>query len=144
VLNTLNNKVMEVTVRCAEPLEVGETPKGYLRVIPIIGGTFEGPRLKGKVIPGGADWNMTREDGVAEVFAKYTIETDDGVLISVTNEGTIKPNGERIITKPTFLVAIGKYDWLNDEIFIGTLDPLPTSEGIVVKLSFYHGGAVLE
>ena len=53
-------------------------------MVPITGGTFEGPRLKGKVLPG-ADWQIVRPDGVLELEARYALETDDGALISMVN-----------------------------------------------------------
>ncbi|WP_277679664.1 DUF3237 domain-containing protein [Gracilibacillus dipsosauri] len=132
-------KIMEVYVRCSEPLEIGDTPKGFLRVIPIVGGAFEGPAIKGKVVPGGADWNTVRKDGSKEVWARYTLETDDGTLISITNEGVHGScEKETIWTRPSFLVSTGQYAWLNGEIFVGTLEPQQVDEGIAVKLHFYR------
>ena len=59
--------------------------KGGRRIIPIAGGEFSGPKLRGKVLPGGADWQVLRDDGVAELEARYTLRTDDGALIYVRN-----------------------------------------------------------
>ena len=69
------------------PLELGETPLGRRRVIPITGGRFLGERLSGTILPGGADWQVIRRDGVAHLDARYTLQTDDGALIYVRNEG---------------------------------------------------------
>ena len=58
--------------------KLGHTPYGERRIINILGGTVEGPKLKGKVLPGGADWQVVRADGVVHLHARYTIETDSG------------------------------------------------------------------
>ena len=66
---------------------LGNTPYGERRIINILGGTVEGPRLNGKVLPGGADWQIVRADGVVHLNARYTIETDTGGQILVDAEG---------------------------------------------------------
>ena len=58
--------------------KLGNTPYGERRIIDILGGTVDGPKLKGKVLPGGADWQIVRADGVVHLTARYTIETDTG------------------------------------------------------------------
>jgi hypothetical protein len=67
--------------------KLGATPYGERRIINILDGTVDGPRLKGKVLPGGADWQIVRADGVVHLHARYTIETDSGGLILVDSEG---------------------------------------------------------
>src|SRR5690606_24229681 len=67
----------EVRAEVADPTVVGQMPNGLRRIIDITGGTFEGPRIKGRVVPGGADWQIIREDGFTEVDARYTLETED-------------------------------------------------------------------
>jgi hypothetical protein len=66
---------------------LGRTPYGERRVINILGGSVSGPRLTGRILPGGADWQIIRGDGAAEIKARYTIESDAGALILVTSEG---------------------------------------------------------
>src|SRR4051812_3925310 len=66
---------------------LGGTPYGERRIINILDGTVEGPRLNGKILPGGADWQVVRSDGVVHLHARYTIETDSGGLILVDSEG---------------------------------------------------------
>jgi len=66
---------------------LGQTPYGERRIIDIQGGTVEGPKLKGKVLPGGADWQIVRADGVVHLQARYTLESDAGALILVDAEG---------------------------------------------------------
>jgi Protein of unknown function (DUF3237) len=77
--------VFAARVTVDRPLELGDVGKGGRRIVPITGGEFAGPRLRGKVVPGGADWQIVRHDGVAELEARYTLQTDDGALIYVRN-----------------------------------------------------------
>lgn len=126
----------EVQARVNAAIELGETPLGRRRIIPIESGIVSGPRLSGVVIPGGADWQLIRPDGVAEIEARYTLRTDDGVLISVINRGLrhgppevmrrliageeVPPDQYYFRTTPTFEVAVGPHDWLNRTVFVGT------------------------
>ncbi len=71
----------------ADILQFGKTPAGERRVINILGGSIEGPRLNGEILPGGADWQIVRADGVADIQARYTIKSDKGGLILVSSEG---------------------------------------------------------
>jgi hypothetical protein len=73
----------QVTVDPA--LDLGDVAKGGRRIVPITGGEFSGPQLSGTVLSGGADWQILRSDGVAELEARYTLRTDDGALIYVRN-----------------------------------------------------------
>jgi hypothetical protein len=111
------------------PLVVGKASYGERRIINITGGEFEGPRLSGHVLPGGADWQIIRYDGITEVEAKYTLETDDGSLIYVSNRGLRhgpKEVIERLLkgedisaseyyfrTTPIFETGAPGYEWLN-------------------------------
>ena len=78
---------VSITVHVDPPLLVGQTPLGERRIINITGGHFTGEKLRGVVLPGGADWQLVRPDGAALLEAKYTLRTDDGALIYVTNRG---------------------------------------------------------
>jgi hypothetical protein len=131
--------VMTLHVKIAPALEVGEVGAGFRRVIPITGGSFEGPAIRGEVVPGGADWNLTRPDGVAEVWARYTLRADDGVLVGVTNAGLIVPQPDGSLyarTTPQFEVAGERYAWLQRSIFVGTL--IPVASGGAVQLQFFR------
>jgi hypothetical protein len=77
--------VFEARVTVDAPQELGDVGKGSRRIVPISGGEFSGPELRGEVLPGGADWQIVRSDGVAELEARYTLRTDDGALIHVRN-----------------------------------------------------------
>lgn len=72
-------------VKVDAPLDLGDVGKGGRRIVPIAGGEFSGPQLRGAVLPGGADWQVLRDDGVAELEARYTLRTDDAALIYVRN-----------------------------------------------------------
>lgn len=118
----------------AEITEVGTTPYGGRRVIEILGGTVAGPRLKGRLLTGGADWQIIRSDGVADVQARYVIETDDGARVLVTSNGlrhgpaevlariaageTVDPSLYYFRTVMRFETADPKLDWLNRIIAI--------------------------
>ncbi len=66
---------------------IGNTPYGERRIIDIQGGTVEGRKLNGKVLPGGADWQIVRADGVVHLTARYTLQSNEGALILVNAEG---------------------------------------------------------
>jgi Protein of unknown function (DUF3237) len=104
----------------------GRTPLGERFRIPIIGGEFAGPNIKGRILPGGEDWQLLHGDGYLELVANYFMETDDKVLIRVTNRGLFympdpKAPPRYAMSTPTFEAPIGKYGWLNQHIFTGTV-----------------------
>lgn len=77
--------IFAANVLVGPPLDCGDVGKGARRIVPITGGEFLGPSIRGKVLPGGADWQILRGDGVSELEARYTLQTDDGALINVRN-----------------------------------------------------------
>ncbi len=79
--------IFRVHAQLADMLSLGLTPYGERRIINILGGRIEGPRLAGRILPGGADWQIIRSDGVADIEARYTIETDAGARILVESKG---------------------------------------------------------
>jgi hypothetical protein len=112
-----------VFVQIGPVQQIGPVPGGAARVIPITGGVFEG-KLKGKVLPGGADWQLTRPDGVTELRAHYGLQTDDGVVIQVHNHCliTARDGGRLIRSVLTLEAPTGPHDWLNKHVFVGTLN----------------------
>ena len=78
--------IFNIHAELADIRSFGQTPYGERRVIDILGGRVEGPRLKGKILPG-ADWQIVRPDGVTDLTARYGIETDDGARIFVRSDG---------------------------------------------------------
>jgi hypothetical protein len=137
----------EVRAEVASPTVVGEVPNGTRRIIDILGGTFEGPTLKGSVRPGGADWQIIRADGFTEVDARYTLETEAGDLIYVSNLGIRhappdvirRLNAGELVDQaqiyfrsvPKFETAAPELQWLMRSIFIATGERYPN--GVVIK-----------
>jgi hypothetical protein len=138
----------EVRAQVADPLVVGELPNGTRRIIDILGGTVEGPGISGVIRPGGADWQMIRrEDGFTDVDARYTIETDSGSLIYVTNIGIrhAPPDvmrrlnaGETVDQSDIYFRAVPKFEtgdpeleWLMRSIFICTGERYPN--GVIIR-----------
>jgi hypothetical protein len=76
-----------LTVRIGPTVEIGPTPRGVHRIVPILGGSFEGSEFSARILAGGADWQFIRPDGVIEIEARYTLETQDSVRIGTTNVG---------------------------------------------------------
>jgi hypothetical protein len=116
-------EIMKIHVQCEPDMEVKNDGSGYLRVIPIVSGWFEG-KIQGKIIPGGADWNTTRDNGISHVFAKYLLQAEDGEYIAIENEGKInfQESEGRIKTVPRFQVDHnGRYAWLNCGVYVGEL-----------------------
>jgi Protein of unknown function (DUF3237) len=136
------------SVEVGPPMIVGGTPYGERRIIPIQGGFFEGPRLSGKVLPGGADWQVIRPDGIAELEARYTLQTDDGALIYVLNRGIrsgskevmarlasgakVHPSEYYFRTRPIFETGAAKYQWLHRIVTVATGERLPDEVIITV------------
>ncbi len=135
-MNLSTEYAFELRATVDTPQEVGDTPAGRRRFIPITGGTFEGPKLKGTILPGGADAQVIRNDGVTDLVARYTLKVDDGTLIYVVNRGlrhgppevmqrlmrgeSVDPAAYYFRTTPVFEVAAGPHDWLNRSVFVGT------------------------
>ena len=130
--------VCEIRAAVTAPVEVGRTPVGFRRIVDIVEGVVEGPLLRGTILPGGADWQILRSDGVAELQAHYVLKTDDGVLIQVRNRGLrhgpeevlrriagggpVDPSEYYFRAAPVFEAPEGRYDWLNRSVFVATAE----------------------
>src|SRR5579884_1048554 len=79
--------IFSIEAELAPVLSLGRTPLGERRIIGILGGTVRGPKLQGRILPGGADWQVVRADGAADISARYTIESDGGARILVSSDG---------------------------------------------------------
>jgi hypothetical protein len=116
----------DAKVKIANMINVGESKSGVRRVIPISGGTFTGPKIKGEVLPGGEDCQLVRPDGDTELNARYLLKTDDGYVIQVVNKALIHTDAK---SKAFYCKSVldleapksSPYDYLNHAIFIGTL-----------------------
>jgi hypothetical protein len=134
------------TVRAAlsPPIVVGQGPEGLRRFVPIDGGTFSGPLLSGKVVPGSGDWQVVRADGALKVEARYTLETADGVLIAINNRGIRHASPEIMAkltrgeavpassyyfrTSATFEAPLGSpHEWVNRTLFVATAEREPNA-----------------
>ena len=127
--------LMQIRVTLEPVRDLGDTPLGRRRIIGITGGSFSG-RLSGRVLPGGADWQIVRADGTADLDARYTLETSDGALIYVNNRGyrhgpkdvvarlargeDVDPALYYMRTTPWFETSAPAYDWLNRIVCVGT------------------------
>jgi hypothetical protein len=143
--------VCDLAVTIAAPVEVGHTPAGLRRMIPITGGTVTGPRLNGKVLAGGADFQLILDGGTqAHLDARYVIELDDGSRVFVQNTAlrvASLENSQRIMNgqpvnpeeiyfrcQPKLEATTPAWAWLSESQFIGTGRRAPDG----VYLSFYR------
>lgn len=132
----------EETVTLGPDQAVGATGQGGRNIVPITGGTFEGPGIKGTIISGGWDWQLRRADSCLQIKADYMLKTDDGAVINVVNTGVscraIDAKAQ-VRTHPVFEAPLGKYDWLSQGCFIGTLDPVVLPDGQrAVRIRFFR------
>ena len=111
--------LMVLRLATAATEEVGATPRGTLSIFPITGGSFEGQRLRGKVLAGGGDWVVARSDGTFELDLRATLETDDGALIHMTFTGVRDDANQYLRTLPRFETAAPKYAFLNRLLAVG-------------------------
>jgi len=99
--------------------EVGATPHGTLSIFPVTGGSFEGERLRGKVLAGGGDWVTGKADETLELDLRVTLETDDGALIYMTFTGLRDDAHHYFRTLPRFETAASTYAFLNRLLAVG-------------------------
>ena len=133
---------LQLKVTLGEAFSIENTQHGRRTVIPITGGTFEGPLLKGTIINGGADYQIANAQGRTELEAIYCIKTDDGVYIHVRNRGIIS-NAPDVNGQPSFYFkaapqfeapADSKYGWLNNALFVCAPDFSANFKGIVLNV----------
>ena len=140
----------ELRATVGPPTEVGDVRHGRRRIVSITGGTFEGPGIKGKVVPGGADWQMIQADGFSELDTRYTLETESGQVIYVQNKGVrhapldvmkrllagdaVDPALVYFRTVPTFETSSPELQWLARSVFIGTGERYPSD----VRIRFWR------
>jgi hypothetical protein len=144
--------LMTLQVVVAPPQQFGVAPHGTRVIAPITSGSFEGARLRGKVLPGGGDWTLLRSDGVLELELHITLETDDGALIYMTSLGlrhgppevlaalargeSVDPSKYYFRTAPRFETGAPQYAFVNQLIAIASGDrrasgPIYTIEEIL-------------
>jgi hypothetical protein len=130
-----------IKARVAAIQDLGQTARGHRRIVDILGGEVQGPRLAGEILPGGADWQIVRPDGTIEVVARYTIRSAGGALVYVQNEGLRVADPEilarmsrgelvpydsyRFRTAPRFETAEPSLKWLERATFVGVAARTP-------------------
>lgn len=140
----------EIRVTVAQPQDFGVMDHGRRRVVAITGGTFEGPEIKGRIVPGGGDWQSIQEDGFSRLDTRYALETDAGQLIYVQNFGlrhappevmaklnageTVDPDLVYFRTVPTFETSAPELKWLERSVFIGIGERYPDD----VRIRFWR------
>ena len=132
--------VLEELVTLGPSVHPGQTPLGERNIVPITGGPFSGPDLRGKIVPGSWDWQLSTKDGCTAIQANYMIQTDDGQVINVDNRGTLcgaSEKHQRNFTSPRFEAPLGKYDWLNTGAYVGTLEVTEVNGKPAVRIRFY-------
>lgn len=126
----------DLTVELDPVRELGQGRAGMRRIIPIVGGTVTGARLSGRILNLGADWQTVFHDGVAELDARYAVETADGAVIEVANHGyrhgppevidrlsrgeDCDPGDYYMRTTARLETGDARYAWLNRQVFVGT------------------------
>ena len=127
---------LRLDVESDRSAQIGKTPEGQRTIAPIGGGSFDGERLRGTVLPGGADWVRFRTDGTMMIDVRLTLQTDDAALIYLSYEGrfigaatalaelaqgkTLHPASYSLLTVAKFECGDEKYRWLNDVIAVGS------------------------
>lgn len=125
-----------ITLSVGKVQNLGRTPFGERRIAPVLGGRFEGPKLKGTVEEGGSDWLLVRPDGATQLDVRLTLKTDDGQLIGMTYRGyrhgpaavierlnrgeAVDASQYYFRTAPFFETASEKYGWLNRIVAVAT------------------------
>lgn len=128
----------------------GPAPEGERLHIPIKGGRVFGPRLTGRVRPGGSDWPLIGPDGTSRIEARYSIEAEDGTLIYVVNKGLrvssdevrnrlragepVEPSEFYMRAAPVFDAPTGPHRWLSETLFVSSLAPA----GRIIVIDVYR------
>jgi hypothetical protein len=142
--------VAHLSVTVGEPIDLGQVSDGHRRLVPILGGTVDGPVIRGRVLAGGADHQVLRSATVTELDARYALETDAGERISVHNVGMrtgseqdidALTRGEQVPadriyfrTFPRLSTSADSLSWMNGTLFVATGERLPNS----VELDVYQ------
>ena len=142
--------VCELVVELSPAHEMGQTPAGTRRIIPIVGGTAAGPLINGRILDVGADWQTVLAGGIAELDARYAIETEDGAVIEVVSQGirhaspevgariaageSVRPSDYYMRTAVRLESGHPAYEWVNRSLFLAASGKV----GSTVQLSVYR------
>jgi hypothetical protein len=129
--------VARVRVDLAPVQSAGVGPWGERRLVPIVGGTFDGPRFRGEVLAGGADWQVVHPNGMITVDTHYGLRTDDGALVYISTHGVrvaspevaarilrgdaVDPGEYYFRIAATLETGAPAYSWLNERIFVASV-----------------------
>jgi hypothetical protein len=143
-MNTLRfQPLFDISLSLSPVQDVGASPLGTRRIVPVAGGTFRGDRLSGDVMPNAAaDWVLVRADGSVQLDVRLTLQTDDDTLIYMSYRGvrhsspevaqrmargdSVEPDEYYFRTTPVFETASPKYAWLNNIVSVGVGERLAT------------------
>lgn len=128
--------VSRVVVRLEAPRSLGQTPWGERRLVGIVGGDFDGPRLSGVILSGGADWQIIHADGMTTVDTRYALQTHDGALIYIATRGVrwgppetlarilrgepVDPSEYYFRISAQLESGAPAYTWVNQRVFVGS------------------------
>ncbi|MGL4630173.1 MAG: DUF3237 domain-containing protein [Leadbetterella sp.] len=115
----------KITLSLDKPLDSGKSPYGSRIAYPVKGGTFEGPKLKGKVKAVGEDWLLKVDDATNKLDVRLMLETEEGELIACTYQGVVHKKADGTTywrITPTFQTNSKKYDWINYIVAVGKGD----------------------
>jgi hypothetical protein len=128
--------IADFKIQVGAPITIGETAEGLRRVVPILGGAITGPKLSGKILPAGADYQVIRADGFSRLDARYAAELDDGAMLYIVNTGIrfglpevmaqitrgepVDPAQIYFRTTPTFEISAPAHAWLLKPLFLAT------------------------
>jgi hypothetical protein len=143
-------RVADGVVELGSAIDLGETPEGRRRLIPILGGRLSGPRLSGRVLPGGADFQLVVSPTLVRLEARYMFETEQGELVYIENQGVraaapeviarlnrgeaVDPELVYCRTRPRFETAAPALSWLMTHSFVGTARRAPDH----VQVAFFR------
>jgi hypothetical protein len=149
-MSNLNSRALfDISISLHPVQDLGATPMGTRRIVPVSGGTFKGDRLKGFVLENAAaDWILVRADGSVQLDVRLTLETDDGALIYMTYRGvrnsspevaerlargdSVDPTEYYFRTTPYFETSSEKYAWINNIVTVAVGERL--SSGVKYKV----------
>jgi hypothetical protein len=133
--------IFEELVKLGATEHPGKTPFGERNIVPITGGTVTGPKIKGTVMPGGWDWQLS-VGGCNRLKADYMIRTDDGVIINVLNQATMCDHKDMAntvtMTSPVMEAPLGRYEWLNGGVYVGALRVTTFDGKPAVRIQFFR------
>jgi hypothetical protein len=127
----------EAVVEIGPMKPLGRSPLGERRMIPILGGRFAGPRIRGTVLPGGADRQLIGDDGVRRLDALYEMQVDDGTIVTVRNRvllHELEGFARYAFSTVKIVAPSGPHAWLNQRAFVGTLHGLAPDSSVLIRV----------